>query len=242
LIWWFVATVRDEVAQAQQGMAAAQAAMAASEEAEESADNLEMIGRAIRAYEAAHGNLPNNTYDKQGKPLLSWRVHVLPYMSQAELYRKFHQDEPWDSPRNRPLVQEMPAEFDVIAMPNAQGGMTCYRGFGHKGAVFERPAPGHPLPRITLADGIPDGLADTILVIESGQAVEWTKPDDLDWSPGKPRPNLGGVNPRREYVLAVMADGRTRKIRRDVKDQTLRLLIGRQDGQAVPAGWEYLGP
>jgi hypothetical protein len=39
-----------------------------------------------------------------------------------------------------------------------------------------------------------------------------------------------------------MADGRPRKIRRDISDQSLRLLIGRDDRQPVPFGWEHFGP
>ncbi len=31
------------------------------------------------------------------KPLLSWRVHLLPYLDEEELYKKFHLDEAWDS-------------------------------------------------------------------------------------------------------------------------------------------------
>ena len=52
---------------------------------------------------------PAASVDKQGKPLLSWRVAILPYLEQQELYNKFKLDEPWDSPRNnKELIQYMP--------------------------------------------------------------------------------------------------------------------------------------
>ena len=225
-----------------------EAAMAEAE-ADESSRNLEEIGKAIRKYEAARGSLPNNSYDADGRPLLSWRVHILPYLDDrfegkdyGELFRKFRQDEPWDSLNNRPLMAQMPEVFEVkIAPTNQPGGMTFYRGFSHPGAIFEKPQDGAAPPPINLAKGVPDGLANTILVIEAGQAVEWTKPDDLDWPEGKPRPDLGGVNPKRDYVVAVMANGKSVKIHRVVKDDTLRLLIHRSDGKPIPPGWEHPG-
>ena len=48
--------------------------------------------------------------DANGKKLLSWRVHVLPYLGQVELYESFRLDEPWDSPHNTALLQNMPAD------------------------------------------------------------------------------------------------------------------------------------
>ena len=39
--------------------------------------------------------------DKDGKPLLSWRVTILPYIEHSMLYREFKLDEAWDSPHNK---------------------------------------------------------------------------------------------------------------------------------------------
>src|SRR3989442_9210678 len=33
----------------------------------------------------------------------SWRVHLLPYLDQAPLYKQFQLDEPWDSEHNKAL-------------------------------------------------------------------------------------------------------------------------------------------
>lgn len=237
LVYWFVSSVKNEIAQAQIDFEAA----IAEGDAAMAAENLTQIGQAIRAYEAAQGALPNNSYDDEGRPLLSWRVHLLPYLREADLYRKFHLNEPWDSANNRPLLDQMPPEF-VLDDPETAIGMTHYRGFSHQGAIFERPFGKGPPPRITLVDGIPDGPANTVLVVEASQPVEWTRPDDLDWPARKDRPRLGGVNPKRPYFLAVTADGTVRRIRRDVTDDTLRLLIDRKDGKTIPPGWEYPVP
>lgn len=238
--FWAIRTAKQEVAQFQAAMIAEDR----EAEAENTTADLEEIAKAIRAYEATHRTLPNNTYDEQGQPLLSWRVHILPFLGDDDavsLYRDFHLNEPWDSPHNSPLVDRMPYRYESSDR-RAPLNTTYYRGFSHAGAIFEKPASGKQPRKINLADGIPDGVSNTILIIEAGEPVEWSRPDDLDWPVGKPRPNLGGVNPQRPYIIAVMADGRSRKIRSDVPDQSLRLLIGRDDGQPVPFGWEHFGP
>jgi hypothetical protein len=115
-------------------------------------------------------------------------------------------------------------------------GKTFYRGFSAPGGIFEKPAqPGAPAPKVKIADVV-DGTMNTILVIDAGQAVEWTKPDDLDFSPGRPRPALGGAYPKFPQVVVLMADGTVRMLNRDVPDQTLRWLIDRKDGNVIPAG------
>ncbi len=50
-------------------------------------------------------------FDENGLPLLSWRVHLLPYLGLNSLYSQFHLDEPWDSPNNLPLLPQMPNAF-----------------------------------------------------------------------------------------------------------------------------------
>ena len=60
-------------------------------------------------YDSTHGSLPPHAiYGKDGKPLLSWRVLILPYIEEQALYEQFHLDEPWDSPHNEPLLRQIP--------------------------------------------------------------------------------------------------------------------------------------
>ena len=61
---------------------------------------------------------PAYTADKDGKPLLSWRVLILPYVEQNELYKQFHLDEPWDSEHNKPLIAQ---DARCLHKPKQQG-------------------------------------------------------------------------------------------------------------------------
>src|SRR4051794_35047430 len=74
--------------------------------------NLRQIGLAMHNYHDRHGQFPAiAVFDDRGRPLLSWRVTVLPFMGQGPLYQKFRLNEPWDSPHNKALLGEMPMEF-----------------------------------------------------------------------------------------------------------------------------------
>ncbi len=63
-------------------------------------NNLKQIALAYHNVHSATNTFPPPAIaDKDGKPLLSWRVAILPYVEQQELYNKFKLDEPWDSPQ-----------------------------------------------------------------------------------------------------------------------------------------------
>ncbi|MBO0697057.1 MAG: DUF1559 domain-containing protein [Zavarzinella sp.] len=226
---------------AKEGLNKAMEVVQEANEAQQSETRLTEIGTAMQKHHDALATFPNNSFETGGngsRPLLSWRVHLLPYLGQDALYKQFKLDEPWDSPNNIKLLTRMP---DVYGSPEARkkagDGKTFYRGFTAPGGIFEKPPrPGDPVPRIKITD-IPDGTVNTILVIDAGEAVEWTKPDDLDFSPGRPRPALGGAYPNFPQVVVLMADGKVRMLTRSVPDQDLRLLIDRKDGKPTPAGW-----
>jgi hypothetical protein len=171
------------------------------------------------------------TDPRTGKPLLSWRVAVLPRLGQDALFREFKLDEAWDSPHNRRLLERMP---DVFAAPDtsARQGVTRYQVFIGPGTAFElRPdGNGRGLREFT------DGTGATILIVEAAMPVEWSKPADLVYDPRGPLPPLGGLLPKTFHL--VLADGTCQLIRRDLPETTLRALITRDGGEALPPDWD----
>jgi hypothetical protein len=168
---------------------------------------------------------PQATYDKNGKPMLSWRVMILPYVEQQNLYNQFHLNEPWDSEHNKKLLAKMPK---VYASPQDEKTVTDhtthYQGFFGKGAIFEGKK------GIRIAD-ITDGTANTFLIVEASKAVPWTKPEDIPYDPGKPLPKLG--LPGASGFQAVFCDGSVHFISHTIKPMTLRNLITRNDGNVI---------
>ncbi|HKB04137.1 MAG TPA: DUF1559 domain-containing protein, partial [Gemmataceae bacterium] len=84
---------------------------------------------------------PADITDKAGKPLLSWRVELLPYMEQADLYKQFRRDEPWDSEHNLQLLAKMPDVFRVGFEPKG-ATHTYYQRFAIAGLGDATPAIG----------------------------------------------------------------------------------------------------
>jgi hypothetical protein len=203
---------------------------------------LQQIGLAIHNYDDGNGELPTNTYAPDGTPLLSWRVHLLPYLDANNLYGEFKLDEPWNSPHNIPLLHRMPEAYRHPRQFDESGSKTCYRGFSNPGAVFERRPPrtlampllGGPIAdmktRFRLAS-LKDPLSETFLVVEAAELVEWTKPDDLDAAPDKTFPTLGGPGRRREYFAAVMCDGAARSFPIATDETKLRALVSHSGGE-----------
>ncbi len=92
-------------------------------------NNLKQIGLALHNYHTKHESFPPAySRGKDGKPLLSWRVLVLPFLGEQALYDQFHLDEAWDSPHNRALISKMPAVYRCPAENEgiAVGGKTRY--------------------------------------------------------------------------------------------------------------------
>ena len=75
-------------------------------------NNLKQIGLGFHNYHSSNDCLPAAAItDKDGRPLLSWRVAMLPYIESSPLYSKFHLDEPWDSPHNLSLLEPTPLVY-----------------------------------------------------------------------------------------------------------------------------------
>ncbi len=193
---------------------------------QQSANNLRQITIAMINYADSYGNRlpPQAIFGKDGKPLLSWRVLILPFLGQKKLYEEFHLDEPWDSEHNKKLLAKMPR---VYFIPGQKGtDVTHYQGFHGKGAFFEGKK-GLRFP----AD-FPDGTSNTVMVVEAATAVPWTKPEDLPYDPAKPLPQLGGLFEGGFH--AGMCDGSVRFVSKSVKPTTLHVVIQRNEGQVIP--------
>ncbi|MDP7020355.1 MAG: DUF1559 domain-containing protein [Pirellulaceae bacterium] len=139
--------------------------------------NLVRIGLALRGYHDEHGSLPPAvTTDANGKAMHSWRVLILPYLGpdEAALNKRYNFDEPWDSPQNIALANNMPPVFacpsDLVAQQNNE---SSYRIVIGRGTAFPGVNKSVSFAQIT------DGLSTTALVVEMPAAgTSWIEPDE----------------------------------------------------------------
>jgi prepilin-type processing-associated H-X9-DG protein len=195
----------------------------------QSVNNMKQIGLAMHNYHAVHNTFPAAAIcDDDGKPLLSWRVAILPFIEGGDaLYGEFHLDEPWDSPHNKTLLDKMPAVFRPVKVTTKDPFLTFYQVFVGNGALFET-------SEAAAINTITDGTSNTIMAVEGGKPVPWTKPDDLPYDPEKPFPRLGGMKfPGGFNVL--FGDGSVRFLKNSINVDVLRALISKAGGEVIDA-------
>jgi type II secretory pathway pseudopilin PulG len=140
-------------------------------------DNLRQIALALHGYERANGHFPPAyVADKNGKPMHSWRVLLLPFLNEKALYKAYDFTEPWDGPRNRKLWAQRPTAY---ACPSD----TCGGTFGaaqtsYVAVVGPKAAWSGAKPRKAVDFSGVEG--NTIMVVEAADSrIAWTEPRDL---------------------------------------------------------------
>ena len=192
------------------------------------ANYLKQIGLGIHSYHESYKQFPlgdkGMTKYQNGQPLLSWRVHLLPYLDQNPLYEKFKLDEPWDSPHNVQLLDEIPDVYKSLDYQGL-GNKTNVLGLSGDGAVF------NPDRALGFRD-ITDGTARTIMVIMAGpdKAVRWTQPIDLHYDMANVSQSLGDVG---DSFLALFADGSVHRLRSSIEPKILIQLFQYDDGETI---------
>jgi len=192
----------------------------------QSMNNLKQLALAMHNYHDVYRRFPARAiFDSEGRPLLSWRVQILPFIEEQDLYEQFHLDEPWDSEHNKALIPQMP---EVYRNPSAttEPGLAHYVALVGPGTLFEG-TEGHSFRDIL------DGTSNSIMLVEVNpdRAVIWTKPEDLTFDPENPLDGLGNAHPGGFNV--VLCDGSVRFISATIDPEVFRLLAQIADGRAM---------
>ncbi len=177
-------------------------------------NDLKQIGLAIHMFADKYGYLPpRELRNAENKPLLSWRVLLLPFIGNEALYKEFHLNEPWDSEHNRKLIENMPAVYGDPLHALAPG-MTTTQVPLVKGSAWS--GEGDPLNFASITDGTSNTIA--VIMVPPEQAVIWTKPDGWEF----PLADAANVLLKdREFMTALFFDGSVR-------------MLGIEDREALP--------
>lgn len=188
------------------------------------------LGAALQKYLRAHRDFPvsrgrtngkdEHGFDSQGRPLLSWRVHLLPYLGQKALYGKFNQHELWDSPHNKVLLASMPEVYRTGARDPSK---TQWHMLSGKDVLSSGMGPQH----------VHDGTANTIAFVLAGadHADFWTRPDDLPFNLDEPLASLGKIESVKLHC--VMANGKPVALSAKIPAETLAALVTPQGNDVV---------
>ena len=205
----------------------------AADAARATADRLAKLhntGIAAHNFHDIHGKLPPrddaNGRDADGRPLLSWRVHLLPYLEANDLYKQFHMDEPWDSEHNKTLLPKMPKLFALSDdLPEGMTDVIAPYGdntiFGHTRSVSFR--------------DVLDGTSNTVMCFEAApeHAVPWTKPDDFQFDPKAEDAMVRFGQPDAEKFAVLWTDASVEMASKSAPAWIIQALIDFKDGETV---------
>jgi hypothetical protein len=211
---------------------------------------LHAIGLALRNFHDEHGAFPAATARTEGAaPLQSWRLQILPHLDKT-IYERFNLNEPWDSPHNLDLQQELPSRFQFYCCtgnPNAAAPV----GQTHFLAVVG-PHTAWRSDRAVEISEITDGTNRTILLVEVANSdVNWFEPRDLEWdkltfklndpatmSPGSTHVQPGGwFSDQVPYVHVLLADGAVKRLPADTPPEIVKALLTIDGGESFEPPW-----
>jgi hypothetical protein len=199
-------------------------------------DRMKAIVTALNSYCDRYGSYPPpQVVDKGGKPLLSWRVLILPFMGYEALYDQFALDQSWDSPLNLSLIEQMPREFCSANSPDAWGNkQPNYVLLTGASTLF--PSSG-PWGYRQVSD------SPTLLLVETLNGVSgWTEPGEIDIDAlgvgfgTSPMRSIGGLHS--EVALGVDTQGHGVIIPKTLSKRELEALIT-PNGQEMIASKDW---
>jgi RNA polymerase sigma factor (sigma-70 family) len=186
--------------------------------------NLKIIGLALHNYHDVYGKLPPPAiYGKDGTALLSWRVAILPFIEEDNLFKQFKMDEAWDGPYNKRFLANMPKVYAPVGAQHKETDRTYYQAFVGMDAGFE------PHKELRIPGDFSDGTSNILWIVEAGSPVPWTKPEDLPYVPDQALPKLGGLFEGNFNALFV--DGDVKFLSGKADEKLLRAAITRNGGE-----------
>ena len=187
--------------------------------------NLRTIGVALEDYHETYGCFPPAyTVDSSGKLLHSWRTLLLPFIGRSDIYEQIKLGEPWDSPDNLAVYQNMP--IDIYQCPSCpelnNNDKTTY-------VMITGPACVSDGSHSCCLKDLKKKQCKVIHVIETSTPVRWYEPKDLKSDEinfkinDRTSPGIGSCHPG--IVVATFCNGLVKMIDKNIAPEKLRTMF-----------------
>ncbi|QDU47257.1 hypothetical protein Mal52_57850 [Symmachiella dynata] len=190
---------------------------------------LKQIGLALHTYHDDYGRFPPAyVTDKDGNPMHSWRVLILPYMDQGALYKAYDFSEPWDGPHNIRLLDKRPVTYGG-RFYDGDKTKTHFAAMVGDPCIFRGAVP------VSLSE-VTDGSSNTLIIGEAvGAGIPWTEPRDIEFEKFTRFGDPNGLNGFDNIAVTVLcADGSVFRIIADQIDGDARAWFTRAGGEEIP--------
>ncbi|MGQ9606880.1 MAG: DUF1559 family PulG-like putative transporter [Thermogutta sp.] len=187
--------------------------------------HLKQIGVAMESYHIKYGCFPPVNEDDPTAP--SWRVLILPFFDQVELYEGYDLSQSWDAPANA-SVSNMPVPEYLCPSVEGPSSRANYVRVVGPSTIAD------PGKVVSVAE-ITDGLSNTILCVDWPDSdIRWVEPRDitvddfLAWFAQRKhrRGHPGGIN-------VLFADGSVRFLSYSTPVEVVRAMMTRNGGEVL---------
>jgi hypothetical protein len=178
---------------------------------------------AVANYHSAYGSLPPAyVADKDGRPMHSWRVLILPVLEQSQLYNAYNFAEPWNGPNNRALAGKIGGIYLRSGLEPVENHTTSF-------VAVVGPRTAWPGATPTTFQDLADGERDTLMVVEvpDGRFL-WMEPKDLKFDQMSFRINdsrAHGLGSKLGGARVVNSGGSVSTLHENVDPDTLKLML-----------------
>lgn len=186
-------------------------------------NNMKQVSLGALNHASANATLP----PAEGR--LSWRVHILPYVEQDNVYRQFNLNQDWNEGQNQQTASILIKTY-VSPLDEPGTTQTHYRTFTGPGTIYDPTLmKGAAYPRY-----IADGTSNTIFAVDTTEMIPWPQPKEIAFEPNGSLPELG--NSKRAQGLIAMCDGSVKSFDKKTMDPNIiRMMVTAAGGEVVPA-------
>ena len=180
------------------------------------ANNYKQVGIALIRFHDTNQALPPASLSSPGPAKASWRVAILPYLEQNNLYEQFAINEPVNSPTNLKAALITPKVYECPSGSLAAPGTTYHQALVGKNSALSD-------SRGTRFATFLKGVSGTILTSESKTSLGWASSGDLSFGTDAASllPNLGGY-PHAYGFHALFGDGSVRFVQSTIAADEFR--------------------
>ncbi len=184
-------------------------------------NNMKQVSLGALNHAAGNNQLP----PAEGR--VSWRVHILPYVEQDNVYRQFNLNQAWNEGQNQQIASVLIKTY-VSPLDEPGTTQTHYRTFTGPDTIYD--------PKLMKGAVFPsyiiDGTSNTIFAVDTTEMIPWPQPKEIPFTPNGSFPELGHA--KRAQGLAALCDGSVKAFEKKAMNANLlRSLVTANGGEAV---------